>query len=71
MINSDGQDKYIYTSCACPQGGSQGGFAATRRKADSPRHAASLCCDTWTKAHGRGHVPTTINIEIIWPNVIC
>jgi len=40
----------IFTSCARPQGGSQGGFAARR--------------DTRTRAHERVHVPTTINIEI-------
>jgi len=36
----------IITSCARPQGGSQGGFAATRHTAASPRAAAT---------HGRGH----------------
>ena len=36
------------------------GFAATRAS-----RRAWLCRDTRTRAHGCGHVPTTINIEMV------
>ena len=67
---------FIHTSCARPKGGSQGrGFAAWLAR---PRlRRARLCRDTRRAAaspwltHGRGHVPTTINIRMRkWTNDI-